>query len=69
MTTGLRILYVGAAVLAVVALLLGSYDYFVTAGESRSLLSDVLVPLGAFIVIVFLYRRRMADLEGGSPLR
>ena len=68
MTTGLKILYIGAAALALVAILIGSYAYFVAADESRSLVSDVLVPLGAFIVIVILYRRRMADLQGDSPL-
>ncbi len=70
MTTGLRILYIGGAILAVCAVLLGSYDYFIVGGENRSLVSDVLVPLGAFIVIVFLYGRRKAGLEGdNSPSR
>lgn len=69
MTTGLRILYVGGAILAAAAVLLGSYDYFVVREDSRGLVSDVLVPLGAFVVIVFLYGRRKADLESDSPLR
>lgn len=69
MTTGLRILYIGGAILAATAILLGSYDYFVVAAETRSLIADVLVPLGAFIVILFLYSRRKADFEGNSPLR
>lgn len=69
MTPGLKILYIGAAILAMFAILLGSYDFFVVAGEERSLISDVLIPLGAFVVIVFLYRRRKADLQGDSPLR
>ena len=68
MTTGLKILYLGGAVLAAVALVWGSYDYFVGARESRSLLGDVIVPLGALVVILFLYRRRKADLEQGSSL-
>lgn len=69
MTTGLRVLYIGGAILAAMAILLGSYDYFVVAAEGSSLIADVLVPLGAFIVIVFLYSRRKADLERDSPLR
>jgi hypothetical protein len=68
MTTGLKVLYIGGAVLAAVALLGGSYDYFVVAREGRSLVGDVIVPLGAFVVILVLYRRRKADLEQGSPL-
>lgn len=69
MTTGLKVLYIGGAVLAAVALIWGSYDYFVAARPGRSLIGDVIVPLGAFVVILFLYRRRKADLEQGSPLR
>lgn len=69
MTTSLKVLYIGGAALALVALFIGSYGYFVTAADSRNLVYDVLVPLGAFVVIVLLYRRRQADLQGGSPLR
>lgn len=68
MTTGLKVLYIGGAVLAAVALLWGSYDFFVVEREGRSLVGDVIVPFGAFVVILFLYRRRRADLEQGSPL-
>lgn len=67
MTTRLRYLYFGASILAVTAVLMGTYDYLVVAGESRSIVADVLVPLGALIVVVILYRRRKADLEGDSP--
>ena len=67
MTTRLRYLYFGAAILAVTAVFMGTYDYFVVANESRSIVGDVLVPLGALIVIVILYRRRRADLEGDLP--
>lgn len=69
MTPGLRFLYIGGAILASIALVLGTYDYIVVADESRSFISDIILPLGALVVIVFLYRRRKADLEGDFPLR
>lgn len=65
MNIALKVLYVGAAVLAAVALTLGSYDYFSGAQGERNLLVDILLPLGMLIVVLLLYRRRKAELESG----
>lgn len=65
MNVALKILYVGAALLAVVALLLGSYDYFFEREGKGNLLVDVILPLGMLVVVVLLYRRRKRELEAG----
>lgn len=63
MSIGLKSLYIGASILAVVALIIGSYEYFLQTNEQRSLLVDVLLPLGMLVVVVLLYRRRKGELE------
>lgn len=63
MKTFIKALYIGAAVLAVVSFLLGGYAYFIASAPDASLVVDVIVPLGIFVVLVLLYRRRKADLE------
>jgi hypothetical protein len=63
MSIALKSLYIGASVLAVIALIIGSYEYFLQANEQRSLLVDVLLPLGMLVVVVLLYRRRKGEFE------
>jgi hypothetical protein len=63
MGMALKSLYVGASALAVTALVIGSYDYFLQPNEQRSLLVDVLLPLGMLVVVVLLYRRRKGEFE------
>lgn len=63
MPTALKILYGGAALLAVIALVLGSVDYFAASTDERSLLVDIVLPLGMLIVVALLYRRRKSELE------
>lgn len=59
----LKIVYAGGIVLAIIAALLGSYDVFVASDPSASLGSDVLLPLGALIIIAALYARRKREME------
>ncbi len=66
MTLALKVLYVGASVLALIALVLGFYDYTVAPDDQRNLLFDIVLPLGMLIVIVVLYRRRKGELEGSG---
>lgn len=65
MNIALKILYVGAALLAGIAFLLGSYDYLSDTEGQRNVLVDILLPLGMLIVVILLYRRRKREFDSG----
>lgn len=59
----LKIIYLGAAGLAVIAFLLGFYDYVIAANEEATFGGDVFLPLAVLAVILALYFRRKRDME------
>ena len=63
MNVALRSVYIGAAVLAAIALIIGTYEHFILADEQRNLVVDILLPLGMFVVVLLLYRRRKGEFE------
>lgn len=62
----LKLLYIGGAALAVVALLLGAYEHLFTSRPSASLATDILLPLLMLVVIGALYLRRKRELPDGK---
>lgn len=60
----LKLVYIGGAVLACVAFLLGFYEYVIAGEESASFGSDVFLPLAVLVIIVALYLRRKREMEG-----
>lgn len=59
----LKAVYIGAAVLAVVAFLLGFYDYVVAGNPAASFGGDVFLPLAVLVIVVLLYLRRKREME------
>jgi len=59
----LKVVYIGGAVLASVAFLLGFYDYVLVGDDSASFGSDVFLPLAALVIIVSLYLWRKRGME------
>lgn len=60
----LKFVYIGGAVLAVIAFLLGFYDYVIARSETASLGSDIFLPVAVLVIIVALYLRRKREMEG-----
>lgn len=60
----LKLVYIGGATLASIALLIGFYEYVIARRESASFASDVFLPLTVLVVIAALYLRRKRQMEG-----
>lgn len=59
----LKIIYLGAAALAVVAFGLGFFDYVIAGEADAHFGSDVFLPVVIFIIIIALYTRRKKEME------
>lgn len=62
----LKIIYLGAAGLAVVAFGLGLYEYVIISEQDAHFGSDVFLPLVVLVVVVALYSRRKREMESRS---
>ncbi|GEM_PF-3876834 len=59
----LKIIYLGAAALALVAFAVGMYEYVIANDPDSHFGSHVFLPFAALVVIVALYGRRKRELE------
>ena len=59
----LKVIYLGAATLALIAFGLGIYEYVIAGEQDAQFGSDVFLPFAVLVVIVALYSRRKREIE------
>lgn len=62
----LKVIYLGAAALAILAFVLGLYENVIIGAQDAHFGSDVLLPVAVLIIVIALYRRRKRDMESRS---
>lgn len=65
----LKVIYLGAAALAILAFVLGLYEYVIIGAQDAHLASDVFLPVAVLVIVVALYSRRKKEMESKSPRR
>ena len=61
----LHAVYIGTAILAGIAFLLGFYDYVIAEKEGATFGADVFLPLAVLVTVVALYVRRKRGMNAG----
>ncbi len=62
----LKVIYLGAAALAILAFGLGLYEYVIIGDQDAHLGSDVFLPVAVLVIVVALYSRRKREMESRS---